>query len=183
VLIIVVIFVFFYLKKYFNEVIYVKSSVDNRTYLVQKLSGSKQAANMLADINADLTRLITHLLAKYPDDEDIKRLYENYNPESISEGSPDSGYTSYSVNKGEKLVLCLRQKDDVKAFVDKNIVIYVAIHELGHIMTNEVGHTDGYWKLFKRILLEAVSIGVYTKIDFAAHPVEYCGITITSSVI
>ena len=35
-------------------------------------------------------------------DKDIKRLIKNYNPDSLSENTPDSKYTSYSENKGAK---------------------------------------------------------------------------------
>ena len=184
VLIIVVIFVFFYLKKFYGEVEYVKSTVDNRIYLVRKLKTKQRAANLLAELNADAMKLINHLVAKFPDNEDVKRLYENYSPESISEGSPDSGYTSYSVNKGEKIVLCLRQKDDENTFVDKNVMMYIFTHECAHVgLTHEIGHTDKFWSFFRFILTEAVAIGVYEKVDFAKNPVKYCGITITSSVI
>jgi len=40
--------------------------------------------------------------------EDMRRLYKNFNPEAFSETTPDAKYTSYSVNKGEKIVFCLR---------------------------------------------------------------------------
>lgn len=175
-----------FIQNHFGEVDYVTSKVDGRKYLVRNLPDAQKAADMLADINADLVRLVRHMSAKYSDDpvlkDFVKSLSDNFNPNTVSEGSPDSGYTSMTVNKGEKLILCIRQTD--KSFVDKNVVMYVAIHELGHIMTyNETGHTQLFWDNFKILLNEAISIGVYKKADYGSKPVDYCGIKITSSIV
>jgi hypothetical protein len=86
------------------------------------------------------------------------------------------------VNKGEKIVLCLRQKN-TNELVAKNVILYVTIHELAHLMTSEVGHTKTFWNNFKFILQEAVDIGIYNKTDYSKEPAKYCGIKITSSVI
>lgn len=182
VIIMMIVIAVFYVKKHYGEVDYVKSKIDGRMYLVRKLPDSQKAADYLADIAKDINALIKHLMSKYPDNEDIRRLYQNYNPDSISEGSSENGYTSYSVNKGEKIILCIRQKED-NAFVKKNIVMYVTVHELAHLMTEEVGHTQTFWDNFRFILKEAVDIGLYTKVDYSKEPVKYCGIKISSSVI
>jgi hypothetical protein len=181
VIFIMVIILVMYVQNHYGEVEYVQSSVDKKQYLVRKLSDKQQAANYLANINIDLSALVKHMVAKYPSNEDAQQLYKNYNPDAVSEGSIESGYTSYSVNKGEKLILCIRQKD--KSFVKKNVILYVAIHELAHIMTKEVGHTTMFWDNFKFLLQEAIDIGIYEKINFSAQPHEYCGIQITNSVI
>lgn len=180
---IVILILFFYIKGYYTEVTYVKSNVDGRNYLVRKLPDRQKAADLIATINSDLERLIKHLVAKYPNKQEIKNLYENYNPNNLSEGSAQSGYTSYSVNKGERIILCLRQKDVSDTFVDKNIILYVAIHELGHLATDSIGHDQAFWNNFKFILNEAIDIGIYTKMDFANKPQPYCGIKITSSIV
>lgn len=170
-----------YIQNHYGEVEYIKSSVDNQQYLVRKMEDKEAAANYLASVNKDLIKLVQHMMAKYPNDERVQRLYNNFNPEAVSEGSVESGYTSYSVNKGEKLILCIRQKD--KSFVEKNVILYVAIHELAHIMTSEIGHTQSFWNNFKFILQEAIDIKVYRRVDFNMHPQEYCGIQITNSII
>jgi hypothetical protein len=182
IIILLVVIVLFYFKKHYGEIEYMTSSVDDRKYLVRKLPDRQEAADKLARINNACQQLIDHLVKKYPDNEDIKRLKKNYNPENVSEGSAENGYTSYSVNKGEKIILCIRQKD-TDEFVDTNAVLYVTIHELGHLMTSELGHTKMFWDNFKFILQEAVEIGVYKKVDYSKNPVPYCGIKITSSVI
>lgn len=178
---IMIVILVMYIQNYYNEIERVVSKVDGRKYIVRKLDDSQQAANLLARINKDLLALIHHMMAKYPNREDAKRLYQNFNPDSISEGSIDSGYTSYSVNKGEKIILCIRQKDN--SFVSQNVLMYVAIHELAHLMTEEVGHTDTFWDNFKFLLEEAIKINLYVKVDFNNAPKDYCGIKITTSVI
>ena len=180
---IIVIILFFYVKSYYAEVTYVKSDIDGRTYLVRKLHDSQKAADLLASINIDLQKLVKHLVAKHPDNEEIKRLFENFNPNNISEGSAQSGYTSYSVNKGERIILCVRQKDTEDSFVDKNVIMYVAVHELAHLATESIGHDQNFWDNFKFILQEAVSIGLYKKMDFQNNPQPYCGLKISNSVI
>lgn len=175
------IIVIMFIQNHFGEVQYVKSTVDNRAYLVRKLPNNQKAANYLANVNAKLTHLVKHMMAKYPGNQDVLQLYNNYNPNAISEGSYESGYTSYTVNKGEKLILCIRQKD--QSFVDENTILYIAIHELAHIMTLEVGHTAKFWDNFRLLLKEAIDIKMYYKVDFHKAPQDYCGIKITSSII
>ena len=171
-----------FIRNHYGEVEYNKSSIDNRFYLVRKLPDSDEAANYLARVNAKLIKLVRHMMAKYENNKDVLQLYQNYNPTALSEGSSESGYTSYSINKGESLILCIRQKDS-QAFVDMNVIMYVAIHELAHIMTHEVGHTDAFWKNFRFLLEEAISENIYTKIDFNNSPKDYCGIKIANSVV
>jgi hypothetical protein len=170
-----------FIQNHYGEVEYMRSNIDNKQYLVRKLSDAQDAADYIADIAKRLNRLVRHMMAKHSDNEDVQRLYRNFNSDAISEGSIESGYTSYSVNKGEKLVLCIRQKD--RSFVDKNVVMYVAIHELAHIMTKDIGHTDTFWKNFKFLLEEAMDVGLYKKENYRDKPQDYCGIKITNSIV
>lgn len=181
IIVIIGVLVVFFIKNQYGEVEYVKSTVDDRYYIVRKFADSQEAADYLAVINGRLLKLVRHMMAKYENSKEVLQLYQNYNPDALSEGSVDSGYTSYSYNKGEKLILCIRQTN--KEFVDKNTVMYVAIHELGHIMTTDIGHTDNFWRNFKLLLEEAMDIGLYKKVDFADDPHDYCGIKISNSIV
>ncbi len=182
VVIIVVLIAVSYVRSYYGEVEIVKAETDGRRYIVRKLPDRQEAAELLARINRRLIRVIDHMRQTYPDDPDVRRLVSNFDPDAISEGGMEVGYTSYSVNKGEKIVLCIRQSSD-DSFVDENVLTYVALHELAHLMTKEVGHPKTFWTNFKRIATEAISIGVYRKTDFNSKPQAYCGITIASSVV
>lgn len=199
IIIIILVLVVLFIKKNYGEVEYKKSSIDNKTYLVKKLPDSQKAADILAGINIKIQRFIKHMLSKYADAAssksdasdpsdaasaaaDVKRLYENYNPENISEGTSEHGYTSYTINKGERIIVCIREKDTMK-FSDENAVMYVVIHELTHMAITEIGHTPLFWDKFKWFLEEAVQIGIYKKVDYAKNPVNYCGIQLTTSVL
>lgn len=170
-----------YLKKFYGEVEFVRSSVDGRSYLVRMLPDRQEAADILARLNAKMTRLIQHMVAKYPNDAGVAQLHKNYNPDALSEGGAEVGYTSYSVNKGERIVMCVRQTDGT--FVDENVLFYVATHELAHLMTHEIGHTELFWNNFKMLLSDAVSINLYKDVNFAQDPQPYCGISISSSIL
>lgn len=181
VLLILVVILVFYLKKETGEVEYVTAKTDGRRYLCLKLPDRQEAAERLADVTGRMLRLVQHMVAVDPDDVEVRQLYENFDPDAIHEGSHTSGYTSFSVSKGESITLCIRQSD--LSFVDANTVTYVAVHELGHLMSATIGHDQLFWTNFKRLLTEAIKEGVYERVDFAATPEPYCGIQITSSVI
>ncbi len=181
VLAIMVLIMIMYLRRFYGEAEFVKSDVDGQAYLVRNIAGKQEAADKLARLNQRLTQLVRHMVAKYPDDARVAQLHRNYNGEALSEGGNDSSLTSYTISKGERIVMCLRQTDGT--FVDDNVIMYVAVHELGHIMTKEVGHTDAFWQSFRDLITEAIQLGLYRKVDFAKAPQPYCGISITSSVV
>jgi hypothetical protein len=181
--IIMIILIVFYIQNQNFEVEYVISNVDGNRYLVKNLPDKKKAADMLAKLNISLQKLITEMERQHPEDEAVKRLKSNYRPANISEGSEKHTYTSYSINKGEKIVFCLRARDGSNKLVPFNVLKYVAIHELAHLMTRDIGHPKVFWDNFKRLLLVAVEIGVYKKTNYAESPAKYCGLTIKSSVI
>lgn len=117
--------------------------------------------------------------------ERVIQLKSRYKVERISEISPlnPSGSTSYTENKGEKLVLCLRNKEpNVKGeyeFHDINLIMFVVLHELTHVMNDRWGHKMQFWQLFKFVLQNAVECGIYKPEDYRKQPVRYCGMDIT----
>jgi hypothetical protein len=156
----------------------VESSIDNQKYLVRNLKDNKEAANKLAQLNQSLLSLINSIKSTKKDG--VDRLVDNFNPRKITENIPGSMYVAYSVNKGEELSICLRDKDTEK-FMDQNTISFVAIHELAHIMSEDTGHTKEFWDNMKFLLEESSKIGVYTPIDYAKNPVIYCGMTIDNT--
>jgi hypothetical protein len=158
----------------------VVSSLDDREYYVQAdKEDAKDAANTIAEIRRRVVLLVEHLIKTHSaDDERIIMLKDNFNPDAFKEGVDNSGYTSYSVNKGEQIILCLRNKNKL---MDINTLIFVTLHELAHLITPDIGHTPLFWDNFKWILEEAMNIGIYVKQEFDKKPVEYCGMLITSN--
>ena len=182
---VVVAFVYgmFYMKERFAEVDYVTSTIDNRRYLVRNLPDSDKAADLLAQLNQRFSKIVDVMVEENPGNADVDRLQRNYVPENLSEGNDDSNYTSYSVNKGEQIVFCLRSRDGEDTLVVINTLMYVGTHELAHLMTKEVGHTPTFWENFKILLNRAVELDLYRKVDYNKKPKEYCGIKITSTVL
>ena len=170
----------FYISS-FEDVTFVTSSVNNKKYLVQNKKDKKEAANLLANISNKLTSLVSHLSAKYSDNSGVVRLTKRFNSEQITESSYKNKYTSYSINKGEKVVFCLRSRDKEQKLIDINTLMFVALHEITHIMTKSIGHTDEFWRNFKFILQEAVELSIYKRDEYSKNPKKYCGILITHS--
>lgn len=166
-----------------GEVEMVKSGVDDREYLVQSLPDKQQAADLLATLRAKLERLIEHLNTAYSKDPRVAAIKQRINLDALSEGTEDTKYTSYSVNKGERIVFCLRQRggENNNKLVDATTMTFVALHELAHVATESTGHTEEFWSNFSWILEEAIQIGVYIKQDFKTNPADYCGLKITNS--
>lgn len=77
-------------------------------------------------------------------------------------------------------MFCIRDKLN-NSIHDINTLMFVAIHELAHIVTNELQHTDKFWNNMKKLLHRAEDIGVYKYVDYRMNPVEYCGMMIDSA--
>ena len=61
--------------------------------------------------------------------------------------------------------------------------MYVAIHEMSHIACPEIGHGNLFKKIFKKLVEEAIILGIYRKIDYSSQPAEYCGMILSSSIV
>jgi hypothetical protein len=189
--ILIIIFILFIILKYNteNEVVYVKSTIDNKKYLVRDLPDKQVCANMLAKIMQNIYKLSDHLYNnrnnnKYKEHKDhIEQLHSRIRNCIVSENGSNAVYTSYSINKGEQIVFCLRSRDDMDKLHDINLVMYVALHEISHIACPEYDHTPLFNKIFAFIANVAVDIGVYSKIDFEKNNTEYCGMILNQSII
>ena len=80
-----------------------------------------------------------------------------------------AGNKSYTINK-QKVYLCL--KDENGEYYEDNMLTYVALHELGHVLCDEVGHTEKWKRIFEDLLVDAENKGVY---DSNVPPIlDYC---------
>lgn len=163
---------------------YIKAD-DGNQYRVQIAEDNKESANLLSDAITKVKILLDHLRKSEPEDIRTKTLLSRFNPENITENDPTemkNGVTSYTVNKGEKIVVCLRQRNN--NFVELNTLMYVIIHELAHIcdLTSEQ-HDEKFWNNFEWLLEHAVNIGIYNYVDYSKDEEPYCGMNITSNVL
>ena len=172
---------YYYWSSQYEEVTIVKSTINNKKYLVQNKKDKKQAADLLATVSEKLNKLVAYLVNKHQDNQDVARLNARFNANHITESSYKNKYTSYSINKGEKIVFCLRSRDEQEKLIDLNTIMFVALHEITHIMTKSIGHTEEFWRNFKFILQESVELGIYKRDEYSKNPKKYCGIMITHS--
>jgi hypothetical protein len=158
------------------------SDVNGNTYCVRDRNKLDLAADRLAHVNNNLNKLVNHLSKKYPENDNVQRLINGYNPKKIYETLPTSEFTAYSENKGEKLAFCLdTEKNSKGRLIDMNTLMYVALHEVSHIATKSVGHTDEFWSNFKFMITEAKAINIYNPIDYKKDPARYCGMNISDN--
>jgi hypothetical protein len=176
----IILWYIFYVK-FTNNLVYVQSLYDGKYYLVRNLPDKEEASNRLARIREKLTRVCELLGQRYPRNKKVKLLIKRFDPNNLAESEYGSPHTSYSINKGEKIVFCIRTKDDKQTLIDENTVTFVALHELAHIMTLSVGHTKEFWENFRFILANAIHFNIYTPQNFKENPQPYCGTHITDS--
>lgn len=172
------------IKMYYDSDIFqltcVVSDVNGKKYCIRERKNMKKASNLLAKTTENMTKLVKYLDQNYSGQENVTRLVKNYNPKKIKEILPTSQYTAYSENKGEKIAFCLSKKDkqDVDNLIEENTLMFVALHELSHLATKSIGHTDEFWKNFAFILKESEKINIYHPVDYKENNTEYCGMTI-----
>ena len=158
------------------------SKKDGNEYCVRERKKINEAADLLALVSMKCKKLVEYMNKKHPDNEAVKRLVAGYIPDKIKETLPTSKYTAYSENKGEKLAFCLNVKNkDSDNLIDEHTLIFVAIHELSHIMTKSIGHKHEFWDNFKFLLENAKDAGIHEPRDYKKEPQEYCSMQITDN--
>jgi len=175
--------------KYFNrsDVIYLENTKNKNLkeyYLVRNVDDKYEAMKILISIKKKLKELINKLLVEDTKSEMhkyVKQIANKIDKVEIQESTADSQFTSYSVNKGDILVFCIRSKNTLKIH-DINDLLYVAIHEIAHIGCPEIGHTDLFFKINKYLLKKAIGYNIYNYIDYKINKREYCGMELNVSI-
>lgn len=147
----------------------------NKKWIVQQ----PDSAEMLDMLITRINKLIDNI-KQYPDPNFTLTRLRHWDNTFVLENIKESWKnesTSYSINKGEQLVFCIRDKLN-NSIHDINTLMFVAIHELAHIVTNELQHTEKFWNNMKKLLHLAEDLGLYRYVDYRTNPVEYCGMMI-----
>ena len=171
-----------------DNLILEKATFDGNYYQVLKKNNSSITANIIAKIKYNMYKIINYLkdnIKKYPTKEyAINNLYNRTKNIDIIERPDDSDeyITSYTLNKGEQMVLCLRSKllHDIHDF---NIIFYVVLHEMGHIASNNIGHDEEFKSNFIFLLKIAIKLNLYTEINYEKYPVKYCGMVVSENLL
>ncbi len=159
------------------------STVDGNKYCVRVKEDLKhqETVDLLAKVTNRCKRVVKYMDKHYGNRDNVKKLVKNFNPKKVKEILPTSEFTAYSENKGEKLAFCTTTKKEGGHLIDENTLTFVALHELSHIMTTSIGHTDEFWSNFKFMLECAKKAGEYKPIDYKKKPQTYCGMKITDN--
>ena len=159
----------------------INSAIDGNKYCVRERSKITLAVDKLAIVTQKLKKLVSHLGDTYPERNNVKRLVSGFNPTKIVETLPTSEYTAYSENKGDKIAFCLVTEKGSGNLIDDNTLTFVGIHEIAHIATESVGHTNEFWTNFKFLLQEASKIKIYIPEDYKKKNKKYCGMELTDN--
>ena len=165
--------------------VYASATRDAEAFLVQNRPDKQKAATLIYTIKTNIMTLMK-LLEQDGNAPFAKSFvtHANYKLKTtvFRESIENSKYTSYSVNKGDEIVLCVRSKLD-NSLHNIDILMYVAIHELAHVICPEIGHTKLFNQIFQYILQVAEKHHLYHYTDYAHHNTEYCGIDITQNIL
>ena len=163
------------------NLICINSDIDGNRYCVRDRSKIQLSADLLAQVSVNMSKVVEYCKQNYSDQNNVNRLVNNFNPKKIYETLPNSVHTAYSENKGEKLAFCLDTERTDGKLIDLNTLTFVALHELAHIATKSIGHTDEFWTNFKFLITVANKINVYSPVDYANKPHRYCGMDISDN--
>jgi hypothetical protein len=162
--------------------ILVKSEIDGRYYRVKNNGLHNQSANLLAIVNKNLS-----LIKNYVENMNPKPVYysnlKNFNPGNTHENILNID-TTYTLDKGKFMAFCMGPRDVLlPRLYPINTLMYVAVHELAHIATTSIGHTDEFKRNFADLLEIAIKLNLYSYVDYSKEPVEYCGINLSRSIL
>lgn len=171
--------------------------------VISDYENKDEAMKLVLKCNRRMIKLLDHLRVKYKigitdeecggacsewiaahhrEREFIVHLLRDFNYEAIHENRPKPGISknvAYSLDKGRTIMLCLRGDREQNKIVDIDTLMFVVLHEAAHIANyDQWGHEAQFWQVFKYLLKEAVSVGVYEPSDYAKHPRNYCGFTL-----
>ena len=167
---------------------YLKSSVNNKAYGIQDSFGNTQiAADMLARLHDKIEEYAAAVKKAYPSDERVARMWNRLHGIVIEEAPDETDSSTYTINKGELMAICLRPKDgngklDTKNFHDENTMWFVVAHELSHVMSISEGHGAEFVENFRFILRTSHELGFYQNpVDYRSNPMTYCGVRVTNN--
>lgn len=116
-----------------------------------------------------LTRFIEEFKKEDPMLHTIRNKIRPLHPEMVDHIILLEDTKSYTINK-KKVYLCL--KDENGEYYNDNMLMFVAIHELAHVLCDEIGHTDKFQDIFQELLNKATELQIY---DPKVAPIQdYC---------
>ncbi len=187
-LILIVFIIVFYVVYIMNDSSLVKFNIDDNYVLVRDTPNKEESAKLLNELINRMYALKNYVVDNIDEYPDYRLYIEQFdrnftkNRTKIYETSLNSEYTSYSINKGEELVFCIRSKTTGKLH-NINLLMYVAVHELAHTACPETGHGELFNYIFKFLLQRAIERNLYYYENYSKNPVEYCGMKLYTNIL
>lgn len=174
--IVVLILIIIVYNKSGSYLIETESSSGGNTYLT--ITGDVNVADTFDVLN----RMACTLLHKLETDDTVQnldfkniiKLYrERYEPLNLYENrfSFFSPTTSFIVNKKD-IALCV--KDAYGKIHEIGTLFFVLLHEISHMVIQDIHHTQFFWEVFKTLLFKAHKYDIHAPVDFQKRPVYYC---------
>jgi hypothetical protein len=169
----------------------VQSSIDNQFYRVRSNKDKYKKADLLAIMYIKLNTIITNLQSSSYNLPNINYLISNWKDGvSIKEIGKLETDAAYVINK-KYMSFCLPDNDG--SLDQINLMTYVGIHELAHIMSYETGHGAEFIKNFEFLLNFAKTLKyndpltnelkpVYIQLDLLNTEKSYCGVKLVNSI-
>jgi hypothetical protein len=198
----ILVFVFF-IRYFYDGTDTFKSTLDGKAYKVRLSKDSQLKADLLAFIKMKLNILVEALSedSALNNNKAVQRLISNWTRGvSVKEIGYLESDAAYVLNK-QDMSFCLQDGPDpgsrtkTTSFEDTNLITYVGIHELAHIMSEENGHGSEFIDNFEYLLNYSKNIS-YTnpfngKIELLYTPLNqvkntsdnYCGVKLVNSII
>lgn len=132
----------------------IQADYDGKKYKVNSADSAKMkdASNKLAIISEKVESLKNLLRAEHYQNKKVKRILSKYK-NNLQEIPKNHAKVAYTKNKGEVIALCV-DNDDI------NVLFYVTIHELAHVMTKKRGHPKEFWDNMKFLMKVATENGI-----------------------
>lgn len=180
-LLLIILWCYFQIKDYENLEMR-KSTINGKKYGIQEmLTNADDTSDILAKLDIFIDKFVAYLDGKYRNDNRVKRLVYRLHDTKIEESPFKEDTSSYTINKGELMALCVRHKTGDNAFHDYQTLLFVVIHELAHVASITKGHNAEFLTNFKWLLKEADESGMYTPQDYSKEPITYCGVKVTNN--
>jgi hypothetical protein len=169
------------------------SQLDNKIYKVQNTQDRQRKADILAMIRGKLEKIVSTLAvdSRYNSQTNVMRLLKHWKRGiSIKEIGNMENDAAYVINK-QFMSFCLKNNNESIEY--NNLITYVGIHELAHIMSVETGHNEEFKNNFKFLLNYAKNLEwvdpktnvagpLYIELSKLNTPDSYCGVLISNSM-
>lgn len=149
-----------------------------KLYRVNNAPGAAEVAARLALLEARARAFLADAERRAPGDARLANIRERWDG-TLSETPVGSADVAYSVGKGA-ISLCVRGPGG--GVEGLNTSMFVLLHELAHVATDQYGHSSDFWDNMRFLLELADASGAYEYQRFEAGPPQaYCGTPLTSS--